>query len=765
MSATDHARISEMFLRARKLDTAEREAYLQAVRNAEPAVFEELTSLLWHAANPPEILDRGVDETLRHRILASPGRIGPYRVIGTLGEGGMGVVYLAEQRDPIRRQVAVKLIKLGCETEKVLARFQAERRALELMDHPNIAKVLDAGVTPEGRPFFAMELIHGEPITSFCDRFGLGIDGRLELFIQVCDAVQHAHQNSVIHRDIKPSNVLVQLVGDEPVPKIIDFGIAKALARSSDGEDPMTEFGQLIGTPDYMSPEQAARDIRSVDTRSDVYSLGALLYELLSGAPPLALGNGGPDETRRRIREVDPRKPSDRVATAARAIARGDGGGRKPHRRLRGDLDCIVMKALEKDPSRRYSSAAELAADIRRHRNHDPIEARPATILYRVGRMARKHRAAAAVVSAVLPLLLAFSIVMTIQANEIAEERDRAEELSGFLLHLYDAPRYVPGRHRPPTAEELLRHSAETIEREFAGDSITRGRLLLSAGSALRGFAPARALALLTVARSSLEPLLGTRHPMTLESANALAGVLAQMHRGDEAEALFRTTLAARRETLGAQHPDSLRSAANLALFYKYEGRNRESADLFQVALRGMRRRLGEESLETQITASLLASVHLELRELERAESLLMDALPHLAGHPEHGMALYNLACIHALRDDRDEALGLLERSIEEGFRIPFFSDANMRSLFDDPRFLALSKRGLLQDSQVRQEVMRQGWGYLAQRRYREAEDLYRYVLREAPSSLGPEIAFARNGLSNLLLRQGRYAEARDLVD
>ena len=293
-------------------------------------------------------------------------RVGPYRLLERIGEGGMGIVYMAEQTEPVRRRVALKLIKAGMDSAQVIARFEAERQALAMMDHPNIARVLDAGTTGGGRPYFVMELVKGVPITEYCDRARLPLRGRLELFEQVCRAVQHAHQKGVIHRDLKPTNVLVTLHDGTPVPKVIDFGIAKATGEKLTERTLFTGFAQLVGTPLYMSPEQAGLSGLDVDTRSDVYSLGVLLYELLTGTTPFdrdSFGSASPDEIRRIIREQEPPTPSTRIGTQSGNATTTDhlpGDPRRARRLVRGELDWIAMKALEKDRRRRYESAGDL---------------------------------------------------------------------------------------------------------------------------------------------------------------------------------------------------------------------------------------------------------------------------------------------------------------------------------------------------------------------------------------------------------------------
>ena len=316
-------------------------------------------------------------------------RIGRYKLLQQIGEGGCGVVYMAEQEEPVRRRVALKVIKLGMDTKSVIARFEAERQALAMMDHPNIAKVLDAGATENGRPFFVMELVRGIKITDYCDQNKLATRDRLALFMQVCNAIQHAHQKGIIHRDIKPSNILVTLHDGNPVPKVIDFGIAKATQGRLTDQTLFTAFEQFIGTPAYMSPEQAEMSGLDVDTRSDIYALGVLLYELLTGRTPFdakELLQSGLDELRRTIREKEPARPSTRLSTMVDAdltavAQRRQSEAPKLIHLLSGDLDWIVMKSLEKDRTRRYETANGLAIDIQRHLSNEPVLARPPSTL------------------------------------------------------------------------------------------------------------------------------------------------------------------------------------------------------------------------------------------------------------------------------------------------------------------------------------------------------------------------------------------------
>jgi serine/threonine protein kinase len=382
------------------------------------------------------------------RLAEGPGTvIGPYKLLEQIGEGGFGVVFMAEQTQPLRRKVALKIVKPGMDTRQVVARFEAERQALARMDHPHIARVLDAGATDTGRPYFVMELVRGIPITDFCDANRLTPRQRLELFIPVCQAVQHAHQKGIIHRDLKPSNVLVTLHDGTPVVKVIDFGIAKALGEPLTDKTLFTGFAQMLGTPRYMSPEQAELSGLDVDTRSDIYSLGVLLYELLTGTAPLdreRLRGVGYDELRRLIREEEPPRPSARVSTLGEAAvtvsANRQSDPKQLSRFLRGELDWIVMKALEKDRSQRYETASALAADVQRYLAHEPVEACPPSALYRFRKFARRYRGMLLTAAAVVTVL-AVSIALIWRANQDLHQSLERERQNAYYQRIALAER------------------------------------------------------------------------------------------------------------------------------------------------------------------------------------------------------------------------------------------------------------------------------------------------------------------------------------
>ncbi len=396
---TNHDELGRLFREACELDSSGRKSLLN---NLSQELRDELNNLLEH--DEPEAqglpititgndLPLQIQEQLR-KPKTSPERIGPYKILQKLGEGGMGIVYLADQEEPIRRRVALKILKPGLDSGEVLARFESERQALSLMNHPNIARVLDARTTDQGHPYFVMDYIQGLSLLTYCDSNQLDIKRRLQLFLQICSAVQHAHATGILHRDLKPSNVLVPDKSGEAIPKLIDFGLAKALGQELTDKTLFTRRGIFLGTPGYMSPEQADLSGLDIDARTDVYSLGAMLYELLVGVLPLELGseNLGYGEVRRIICEEDP------IPMSLRLSADRENGDKSSLRLLRGDLDWIALKALSKKPDDRYQTVAELKEDIQRHLNQEPVRARPPTLGYRLRKIVYRNKVITAAV-------------------------------------------------------------------------------------------------------------------------------------------------------------------------------------------------------------------------------------------------------------------------------------------------------------------------------------------------------------------------------
>jgi serine/threonine protein kinase/tetratricopeptide (TPR) repeat protein len=471
-------------------DPVERAAYLERACAGDLALRRQVEQLLNAHEHPGPFMDHPAAElvaTVDEPITERPGMvIGSYKLLEQIGEGGFGVVFMAEQQQPVRRKVALKILKPGMDTRQVIARFEAERQALALMDHPNIAHILDGGATESGRPYFVMELVRGIPITEFCDQSRLPVRERLELFINVCQAVQHAHQKGVIHRDLKPTNVLVTMHDDRAVVKVIDFGIAKATGQQLTERTLFTNFAQLIGTPTYMSPEQAQMSGLDVDTRSDIYSLGVLLYELLTGTTPFdrqRLKTLGYDEIRRVIREEEPVRPSARISTLGQAATTLSGQRRSDPEHLsrlcRHELDWIVMKCLEKDRNRRYETANGLAMDVRRYLNEEPVQACPPSARYRLQKFVGKYRTPLQFAAGFLTLLVLAVIVSTWQAvratlaeKQTVAERDRAEAsfrmardaVDGLFMEVSQSPK-LKARAMEQFRKELLLKSKDFYER------------------------------------------------------------------------------------------------------------------------------------------------------------------------------------------------------------------------------------------------------------------------------------------------------------
>jgi len=752
----DHDRLTRIYLKTSSMRVDRRERFLERVCQGDAVLRAEIDSLLLHGADVPHVLSTG--GAARVSELLTPKRIGRYEIVERIGEGGMGVVYLAQQREPIERRVALKLVKPGFETERLLARFDSERRILARLDHPGIARVLDAGITPEGQPYFAMEHVRGEPITEFCRRRSVPLAARLELFAAACDAVHHAHQKSIVHCDLKPSNILVSLVDGRPQPKIIDFGIAKALTQRTSDPGTETEVDQPVGTPQYMSPEQTLPQSKTVDIRTDVYSLGAVLYEMLAGAPPL-----GPWEDcdvadlRRRIHEEQPLAPSARLHQSQTAV------GHLPARKVRGDLDCIVLKALEKEPSRRYASASELAADLRRHLRHDPIEARPAGTIDRLARFARRHQATVTGAALLAPLLLVAIFGLLFQAERIARERDRAAELSEFLIRFFDAPFAISGRHTDPSPMSVLLRSIERVESDLGDRPLLQARLQHTLGETLRAVGEAEnALPTLDRAVAGLTAELGMDHARTLSARSDRSQALADAGRMAEAESGLREVLTTQERLSENDSLDNLRTIGQLAFLHKRANRPALAVPLYEETLAGLRDSRGPDHFETLTTASLLASVYLDVGRLDLAGELLDEVLPRMnADLAERPMALYNRACVQAQQNARDAALDYLDRSWKAGFRYSYFDDLNLAPLFDDPQFVALARRALLTNDGVRRELDFQGRTLIDQGRYEEAESLYRFLLDDLPyagADLDSLVPHWR--LVEIAMQQERYGEA-----
>ena len=583
---------------------------------------------------------------------------GPFRLMQLLGSGGMGEVWLAEQIEPVKRLVALKIIKPGMESRQVIARFEAERQALALMVHPSIAAVFDGGTTTDGRPYFVMEYVKGEPITTYCDRHRVGMHDRLALFQQVCEAVQHAHQKGVIHRDLKPSNVLVTVVDERVMPKIIDFGVAKAVAQPLTQRTLFTELGVLVGTPEYMSPEQAEMGTLDIDTRTDVYALGVMLYELLTGSLPLdrsEIRAAGLDAIRQIIREREPLKPSTRVS---RLGAESGTAARNRHvepdrlaRLLRGDLDWITMKALEKDRTRRYGTASDLGADLARYLRSEPVLAGPPGTMYRLAKFAHRHPAGLTAAAAIVILLAAFGVTMALQARRIAaerdvaaRERDRAEKVSAFLVSLFQASDPDTAKGDALTARALLDRGVIRLESELSDQPPTRATLLHAIGGSFL------ALGRYSEAARPLESALALRRNSVGPERAGLADTLSELGRVyratgrlDAAEANYREALDLRRQVFGPEHVKIAQSLNSLGGISLSRARLAEAEQYFRDAV-ALCKRVGTPDDVARYQTSLSAAL---IRQGKSAEAIL--ALRESMGIMRRTLGLENTSTLIAM--------------------------------------------------------------------------------------------------------------------
>jgi serine/threonine protein kinase/tetratricopeptide (TPR) repeat protein len=630
-------------------------------------------------------------------------RIGPYKLLEQIGEGGFGVVFMAEQQHPLRRVVALKVLKPGMDSRQIVARFEAERQAMALMDHPNIAKVLDSGETSSGRPFFVMELVKGIPITRYCDEHRLAPRERLSLFATVCQAVQHAHHKGVIHRDIKPTNVLVAAYEGRPVPKVIDFGVAKALGQKLTERTLVTAFGGIIGTLEYMSPEQAEFNALDVDTRADIYSLGVLLYELLTGTTPLPrerVKQAAITEVLRLIREEDPPRPSTRLSESKESLATVSAQRKlepaRLARELRGELDWIVMKALEKDRSRRYATANGFAHDIQRYLADETVEACPPSAAYKLRKFARKNRSVLATVGAFVLLLTVAALASTWQAfrarsaeekmrvalndsrdaktemgkalEESVEARQQAEAVSNYLIKVFRTPDPRQDGWNVRVADVLERAPAE-LEASFASAPKTKAELLHTLGSTYEGLRLFRkAVEIYEKAYELRQATLGPNHVDTLRTAQALARAYRGAGQPEEAIALAEKTLAILKTQLGADQRDTLATAAVLGDSYRTANRYAEAIQLLEPSLKLCKSKLGMGSEVTLKTMNDLAVAYKNGGQVPDAVSLLEETVSAMTAKlgsedPETLNALNNLGDAYRMNEQHHEAISLLESS------------------------------------------------------------------------------------------------------
>jgi non-specific serine/threonine protein kinase/serine/threonine-protein kinase len=694
-------------------------------------------------------------------------RIGPYRILKPLGEGGMGTVYLAEQEEPFRRQVAIKVVKLGMDSRQVVARFESERHLLALMDHPGIARVLDAGTTRGGRPFFVMEQVAGSALTAYCDERRLDNRARLTLFRQVCAAVQHAHQKGVIHRDLKPSNVLVAEVDGRPQPKVIDFGVGKATRGDLSELTLMTQHGLVVGTPEYMSPEQAELTGADVDTTTDIYSLGVMLYELLSGALPFdpsELRRAGLTGIQRMLRDTEPPAPSAKVVTLG-GVAASVASNRRTdvpslRRELSGELDWIVLKAMDKDRARRYASASELAADVERYLAGEPVLARPASARYRMRKFALRHRAGvAAAIVVVLSLVagLVASSLALVRARRAEAEARRQSELArkeaakatavnAFLQDMLRAASPKTGGAREIKVVDALGKALEGVPTAYAGQPELEAAVRDTVGITYQDLGElTRAEEQIRAALELRRRTLGPDHPDTLTTAQHLVSQLYIQGRYAEGEPLARQVVADLTRVKGPDDPELFATMHDHALFLFEVGRRDESVALMKEVVERRTRVIGPEHRRTLLSASTLASIYTRLGRKEEAETLVRQVLAaqERTLGADHSNTIYTRKSLAGLLQDRgqlDEAEAMFRRGLEDSRRIS--GPRNLETLVAANDLAALLiDRGRLQ----------------------EAEPLLRETIEGANVTLTPSHWFTgvfRRNLGRCLTKEGKLKEA-----
>ncbi len=778
----------EIFHEARELAGAQRAAYLLGACGNDVALRTKVEALLTADAEAGAFLASPTAERFPPSPSSAPSsaeragaQIDRYRLLEQIGEGGMGTIWMAEQREPVKRRVALKIIKLGMDTKQVIARFEAERQALAMMDHPNIAKVLDAGATETGRPYFVMEYIKGIPILEYCDQEKVDTRARLELFAKVCQAIQHAHQKGIIHRDIKPSNVLVTLHDGVPVPKVIDFGIAKATNSELTSKTLFTEHRQMVGTPAYMSPEQAEMSGLDIDTRSDIYSLGVLLYELLTGTTPFdikALLESGFGEMLRAIREDEPHKPSTRISslgeTGTRTALQRNVDAKKLSTMLRGDIDWIVMKCLEKDRTRRYETANGLAADIWRHLKDEPVTAGAPSASYRLRKFVRRNRGQVLAGSAIVLALLAGVVAFAWKAKEAREQRDdailareaeaeqrsqaelaraesekqrtlaQAQELEARKQEAAAKAQEVEARTQAAIAEAVAKFQTDMLAAvdpnqlprdpatgEPLKDRVTVVQALLAAVDAL----DAGSLADQPLVEAKVRDTIGT--------------TFMGLGRFDEAEPNFRRALAIRTKALPAGDPAIARSQNNLAVLLEGQNKLPEAEALHRAALEIARTSLPPGHPDLGVGLNNLAEILRIQGKLADAEPLYREALAIAratspAGHPDIADRLDNLAQLLQAQRRLTEAEPLQREAL--AIRVAAFPAGH---------------------PQLARGLNNLAFLLVAQDKLAEAEPLLREALEIRHKSLPAGHLDIASGLDNLavvLQKRGKLVEAESML-
>jgi len=693
--------------------------------------------------------------TTLSEIVEQPGGwIDRYQLLSILGEGGMGIVYLAEQEEPIKRQVALKVIKPGMDSERVIARFEAEKQALAVLDHPNIARIFDAGTTELGRPYFVMEYVEGKPITDYCDQHRLTIEDRLRLFVQICRAVQHAHQKGIIHRDIKPSNILVSLQADRAASKIIDFGVAKALAQPLTERTLVTEQNQLFGTPEYMSPEQADMVNVDIDTRSDIYSLGVLLYVLLTGVLPFdstTFREGGIEHIRKMIRETDPKTPSTqltKLGSQAKAVAEN----RRTEvntltKRLYKELGWIPLKAMRKERAERYQSASELAVDVENYLSGAALIAGPPSTVYKLKKFVRRNRALVSGIMAVFIVLVAGVVTSTVFAIRAEQKARIAEAISDFFRN--DVFESIDPLSGDQPGQSFVDIATQRLDGKFEDEPLVEASIRYTLGRRYWHIGKFDAAEKnLKCAVELGRKTLGKRDLELLNYMQELAFVYFWQSRYDEAEPLLVEAFDRMRKMLSETDPLLQRTTTRLAWLFHMQGKNQKAEKLWTDLLEAMDRHLGHDHIDATGHMKGLACVYKVQGRLVEAEKLSRKALDitrrvHGEGHLSTLGYMESLASVCRAQGNYAEAEELFIKVLK-----------GRRRLLGEEHFLTLG------------DMRHLGSLYLELKRYEEAEQLLVPALETNRRLYGNEIASTYRLIdlvAKLYREQNHYEKAESL--
>jgi serine/threonine protein kinase/predicted negative regulator of RcsB-dependent stress response len=780
MGRFDHDTVMQILSDVLALPQDQRAALLDRSCDGNAALRAEVEELLCCEQRAARLFG---EEAVDISLVAAPAEIGPYRLLELIGEGGMGSVYKADQQYPIRRTVAIKIIKLGMDTREVIARFEAERQALAALDHPNVARVIDAGATETGRPYFVMEYVPGEPITAAADRRNLTISQRLALFTQVCHAVQHAHQKAIIHRDLKPSNILVSETDGKLQVKVIDFGVAKAISTPLTDHSFLTEMGELVGTPEYMSPEQADRSqgiegIHDIDTRSDVYSLGVTLYELLAGAPPVdgrSLRSRGYAEIQRVIRQVDPPRPSSRFSSmgssADEVARRRQSSVENLRRQLRGELEWIPLKAMRKERDRRYATAGELAEDIENYLADRPLRAGPESTRYLVRKFLSRNRRGVGVAAAMTALLLAGIVGTAWQAvratraqrqlrtalAEVQQQKKQADDANQslsavnefFTAGVIGASDPEVTRGKPLSVLEALDKAAATIASSLPQNVKTKSAIEVAISKSYRALGqPDRALPHSRAAVDLCAQQFAPDDPPTIVARADVAWNLMELGKLSEAEPVVQELVDCTTKRYGASDLQTLSAIAQLGTLRYRQGRLSDAEPLCAAALSGIRKARGDSSVDTLRAINILALVYRGQGKLDQAEPLLRETVASSKSilgddHPDTLVAMSTFGAVLQAQGKLDEAEAVKRDALEKSRRVFGEDHVNTITFIQNYADL-LALRG----------------------KKEQAGELFREALEKSRRVAGPDhhaTLAVTNNYARLLDSQGRFDEAEPL--